>query len=546
MGNITSNIFDLDLLNFSMAYIENENADILPEMNEVPANKKINQAEIFKEKVQNIQPNLTIDNTVHQPCFKEIKITKDNFHQHQFSLLNQKNISYLIGDSEYKFITIDYNVYIISDENLIKMILNLPRPRKIIYKHTAESLLTPSIYSMQLLANILENIKTNTLQELIEIYNYEYVDVYTSKLTLLTIFNKYEKLISKNQYNKYINFEQKIYNIFSTINYTLDDTLLSKRKNECLLLIQEYLNKLDIRDKIDVNLSLEEIVKQIASIEDNNMIFPSSNKQLLDSIELDEYNKLVDLLVEKESISKIINKNALYDTYYNGSISSFNPCIENYTNNIIIKDSYNNLFQHFIAEILRNQKFIELLNDNKNLLEYYLIKNNASYNNNILIMLEWVLRAYIYGCKTEDEYINYIFNNYSTILSNSDITKLIDLMEKELKDLLHMINEYSNNKLITDNIILHEEESSFLTSILSLNRKLFKNLVLEVYEYIEDYNSKNNAKLNFLGFDNDAIYIECDPEALNVGIDTLTRTLVKIYDKYLKKTKANCHIEKLS
>ena len=130
-------------------------------------------------------------------------------------------------------------------------------------------------------------------------------------------------------------------------------------------------------------------------------------------------------------------------------------------------------------------------------------------------------------------------------MSHSDVEYMVKIIKGALCELSDMITNYCNNKIITDNFIIHENITPLNSTILSTKRKLFKNLILDISEYITDFNRKNSTKLYFVGYDDDSIYIECEEDALNVGIDTLTRTLIRIYDLYLKKTKAHCHIEKL-
>lgn len=536
MGNITSNVFDLNLDAFSLAYDDNK-----IEIKDYSNDKKLkNKADSIKKGVK--KKNQIIPNT--NNTFTIIDVNKNNFSQYQYALLSQKNIAYMIEDDKYKFLTLDYHVYIISDEKLIQMILNLPRPRKIVYSINSSEHLSNSIYSMQLLSNILENKKTTTIQELLTIWGYTYIDDYNSLYILIEMFNKYENLINKNQYNSYINFEQKIYNIFSTIEYNIDPLLLTARTQECENIINSLLTELNLKD-LNIDNNSFEILNYIATLENNDNIFPSLNIKLLASIGMKKYMQLIELINERKFIKKVTSSAFLYDTYEEGCISSNKPYINKYTNNIVIRGSYSHLTQNILAETLKNQKYIYIVNDNNNILEHLLIKNNIKYTDNMLIMLEWILIGYINGCDTTDDYINYIYIHYSTLLSSSDVEYMVNIIKVQFSELSDMITNYCNNKMITDNIIIHENVTPLSSTILSIKRKLLKNLIIDISEYISDFNRKNKTNLYFIGYDDDSIYIECEEDSINVGIDTLTRTLIRVYDLYLKKTKAHCHIEKL-
>jgi hypothetical protein len=536
LGNITSNVFDLNLDSFSLANNDLK-IGIKDYSHEITSN---NKADAIKKECEKKNQVITKSDS----SFTIIEVDKKNFNQYQYFLLNQNNIAYMLEENNYKFITLDHCVYIISDEKLIKMILNMPRPRKIVYSINAGELLSKSIYSMQLLANILEDKKTTNIQELLTFWGHTYIDDYNSLYILIEMFNKYEKLIYKNQYNSYINFEQKIYNIFSFIKYNIDPMLLTTRTKECEDNINLLLKKLNI-DGLDIDADSFEILNYIASLENNDGIFPSLNLKLLESIDMKEYMQLIELIDERKFIKKVTLGNISYDTYEEGCISSYKPYINNYTNNIVIRGTYAHLTQNILAEILRKQKYIDIVNGNNNILEFLLIKNNIKYTDNMLIMLEWILMASINGCDTYDDYVNYIYINYYTLLSHSDVEYMVNIIKGALCELSDMITNYCNNKIITDNFIIHENITPLNSTILSTKRKLFKNLILDISEYITDFNRKNSTKLYFVGYDDDSIYIECEEDALNVGIDTLTRTLIRIYDLYLKKTKAHCHIEKL-
>lgn len=531
MGNVTSNIFTFSL-----------DPNISIELKEY-IDKEKNTTKTIKQDCENKRLNIkTTENTSSNENFNIIRVDKNNFSNYQYSILSQKNIAYIKEDNVYKFITSDYYVYIISDETLIKLILNMPRPRKIVYEISKNEHLTTSIYSMQLLANILENFKTHTIDELLNLYNIVSPDQYSKYHSLIDVFSKYEILIYKKQYNSYINFEQKVYNIFSSIEYNIDSDLLKQRKEVCKQNIDKLKNKLNISN-IDINSNSETILSYISSSNSQN-VFPSLNTQFIKAIKLEDYFNFVELLNEKRFID-FIDTSLMYDTYSQGCICSIKPYITNYTNKTVVIGTYKHLNQSIIAELLKNDKYIELVNNDKNIIEYLLIKNNIQYSTHLLIMLEWTLMALMNGCNTIDEYINYIFTNYSTLLSSSDIESLLNIVSSSLNELTDSINNIFKNKSITDNLILHEKVSPFYHTMLSIRRKLFKKLIINISEYIDDFNSKNKSKLYFIGYDNDSVYIECEEDSLNVAIDTLTRTLIRIYDNYLKRTKAHCYIEKL-
>ncbi len=122
----------------------------------------------------------------------------------------------------------------------------------------------------------------------------------------------------------------------------------------------------------------------------------------------------------------------------------------------------------------------------------------------------------------------------------------IDILNNNLHELIELIDDASSKNFENNNLIVHENLTVFNKSILNIQRKLIKTLISEVFDYIADFNRKNKFKIHFLGYNNNTIYLECEEGSLSVALDTLTRTMVTVYDKYLKKTKASCLVETLN
>ena len=119
------------------------------------------------------------------------------------------------------------------------------------------------------------------------------------------------------------------------------------------------------------------------------------------------------------------------------------------------------------------------------------------------------------------------------------------MLHTELSELLDLLDK-SLSKIFTGQLILHGEFTGLNKYILSAQRKLEKDLIIDVCDYINDFNGKNKTQIHFIGYYRDSIYIECKEGSLNVALDTLTRTMVRIYDRHFKKTKAHCLVENLN
>ncbi|NFN06501.1 hypothetical protein FDB50_17565 [Clostridium botulinum] len=534
MGRINSNLFNLDLNGST-----DNNDEIINFMDE-----KIDIEEIYKNysKILSSESKTLREKVcIHNIEFKIIEVTKENFSKNQYEILKHHNIALDIKDNTYSFITPDGIIYKILDSDLVSIVMNTPRPRKITYDLPG---LTSSVYSMQLLANILENIKSSTIAELITSYGYKYTDDATALNLFINIFSIYEKIIYKYQYNNYINKENKIYNIFQNICYEI----YNEKYPEIITNIDKNIFELCQKLKIDniCNYEVLDFLKYIVTLENNDLIYPSLNLELLDSINLTDFSNLIKLLSEKNFIENVNNNTLLHDTYHNGVIKSIGPLITPYTNKVVVSGSYKLLFQSIIVELLNNKKYIEYINDNKNIISEILTSKNISFKKNTIILLEWTLFAYINGCKTVQDYKLYFLSEKNTILCDDDISTLIDILNNNLHELIELIDDASSKNFENNNLIVHENLTAFNKSILNIQRKLIKTLISEVFDYIADFNRKNKFKIHFLGYNNYTIYLECEEGSLSVALDTLTRTMVTVYDKYLKKTKASCLVETLN
>ncbi|UYZ38951.1 hypothetical protein OD350_29120 (plasmid) [Clostridium beijerinckii] len=535
MGEINSNLFQIDLESMQNNLDDEVFNDTANKVNIEEVYK--NYSEILNSESKKLREKLSIEDSINE--FNTIDISKSNFSKYQYDILKNESIALNIEDNVYNFLTLDNKIYKVSDQTLINIIMNTPKPKKIVYNLPCS---TSSVYSMQLLANIMENIKSNSLIELLSSYGYKYEDYYKSLSILLTIFHVYEKLMYKYQYSSYIHFEHKIYNIFKNISFDIDESQYSNRIEECNNEISALCEKLGL-STIDTYKKLD-FLNYIGKI-DNDLIYPSLNIELLHSINLNDYTKLLELLSEKNFIESVINNNLFYDTYFNGGLKTVSPAIMKFTKKIIIRGSYQHLLQNMIAELLRNPEYIKLTNENKNMITEILLTKNIDYKDNIIILLEWALLAYINGCKSVEEYKLFFYTEKYTILSDGDIEYIVNILNDDLYELVTLIDD-SCASIYSDNLIIHGTLSNFNKIILSTYRRLIKNLIIEVCDYANDFNNKNKSKINFIGFYQDTIYLECEEDSWPVAIDTLTRTLVNVYDKYLKKTKAHCLVENLS
>lgn len=536
MGKINSNIFNLNMDSFKLNIDNSDEIINIDNDNIVVEEVYKNHADIFSSKSLESRSKLQIG-----PIdFKFIDVTKDNFSDNQYNILSNKNISMYISDGVYHFITTAGNIYKLTDRNLINIIINTPRPRKVVYDLKGES---SSVYSMQLLANIIENIVTTSLEELICRYNYKYSDQNQAMYTLLLVFPIYEKLIYQNEYMRYINYEQKIHNIFKGIASEITPELYEQRKQECENEIGVLCDKLNIENCLHYNEF--DLLNLLPLIKDNEYIYPSLNIELLYSIKLDEFAKIVDLYYEFHFIEEVLSNSQVYNTHDNGLLNTPNPLFSKNDDKILLRGSYLHLHQNILAELLNINKYIEYVNSDKNIYSEILNNNGRNLKDNIILLLEWGIHGYITGCKTFDDYKKYFYSHKFTILSDSDLESIINLLHTELSELLDLLDK-SLSKIFTGQLILHGEFTGLNKYIFSSQRKLEKDLIIDVCDYINDFNGKNKAQIHFIGYYRDSIYIECEEGSLNVALDTLTRTMVRIYDRHLKKTKAHCLVENLN
>ncbi|WP_315069222.1 hypothetical protein [uncultured Clostridium sp.] len=527
MAKISSNLFDLDIM------ASTQDVEIVNTLDEKVNIEEVyrNPADILRSECSMRRDKLKIDTI----SFIQINVDTKNFSDNQFDLLKNHNIGMCVNDDVYSFITEEGKVFNISDKKLVNIILNTPRPRKITYSLFNNS---NSVYSMQLLANILENIKSQTVNELLAKYGYDYVDPPNALYILIRIFYIYEKLIYSNSYNSYINYENKVYNIFNNMTSNLDKALCDSKKSECIRSLTDLSTKLNIQLPSEFNET--DFLNQISSYTENNLLFPSLNIELLDSINLNDYAKLIKLLYEYRYLNGFI-----CDTYHNSCImpNSIIP-LKHQENDIIIKGSYLHLFQNIIAELLNRNDYIEIINSDKNLYKEILTSKGISFKNNTLILLEWGLQGYIYGCRSIEEFKMYYYKQKLTSLSENDLEHIIDLLHSGFSDIVEMI-DHRNSSIYNTKLILHGEFSNFNKRIIDIKRHLEKDLIIELHDYIVDFNKKNKEKIYLIAFNNDSAFLQCQDGSLNAAMDTLTRILVKIYDKHLKKTKAFCLCEKL-
>lgn len=529
MGLINSNIFNLDIGNLALE----DSSEIVSSLD-----KKIDIVKTLKdistslsEEAYSARNKLEI-----KPLMKKdiIELDKSNFSQYQYSLLKDKYIGLYEEAGRYIFLTLAGELYSIQDETLISIIMSTPRPRKIVYNSPCD---TDSTYSMKLMANLMENIKTNSISELLKYYNFKFDNIFDALNILVHIFSIYEKIIYKYDLNHYINYEHKVYKIFNSL-----PDKLNSNENEINIKIDDCNQRIEnLREKLEINSDFitmtpdKALLSIISEYLDNPNICLSLNPRFIKTLNLPEYNKLINLYWELSFLS-----NSLPDTYNLGLIK---PYIILHNNSISITAKYSNLFQNIFAEVSNNKDYIQIVNDNKNL---FLEKLSPERNidDNLLLLIEYSIEAYMNKCSTVEEYKLYFYKNKFIILSDDDIELLMDILSTDLKEFIVCIDSFDNS-IQTFKFIIHEDVKNFAKMYYKLKRKLIKDLIIEVNEYIDAFNNQNKAKIYLCGYFNDGIYIKCDENSYENALDTLTRTLVKTYDKCLKKTKSFCYIENL-
>lgn len=551
MGIIESNRFSytesttqnsINSINLEDNYINKENRIIPLEESYTTISDKIN----------------TLKDSILHKCkgyeditFTEIELTLQNFAEHHFNLMNNRCIVLLPSenDGEYRYLTPGGNIYFTSVPKLIRTINEVPVPHKVsldyIY-HPYEQ----KIFNLKLLSKVLFGIEEDNNCDLIKHYIKPTIEIKDTSITslsyyILNIFPRLEHLITVNYIWKYVYLENDLDTITrnsNCIDITNEDTFNSKIE-DC----KEKLSILFTQNNIDLPISStkEELLKYIAL---NKDCHNSLNKK---SLKFLEYEYLYNIIENIDMLNILTSLQENYkfptvNTYSNDALIDngieipFNPS----DNKILIKGSYTDIYFKILAEILHNNDYIKLCEDNN--LIAALLGEKISKNTMFLDYLEKFINATNNGFTSKESILKYFEEKYLTILSQKDYETLELVYNNQLKDLSSEIAEYNDKRYINYNpkAIIHNNKATKLgIAINDKLRSITKSLFNELYLYFYDYNKKNKSKIEVVYMDKENIYVLADPDSFNVAFDTITRIMPKAFNKHCYKVVARCNVE---
>lgn len=478
--------------------------------------------------------------------FEFIEINKLNFSNYQYNILSNDSIVLKLAGEDVEFITPSGLVFKVCDEDIINLIINNTFTHIICYKD--EFTKFENVYSLDLLTNIFLNKKSNSIDELLSFYGCSIEEEYCKYYALLYIYPYIRKFIKKYNLTSYIDLEHKVAKIAyaSQKSYKLSKEKTLNRISYVNNRINEISTEINYSSSSSYNAT-----EHLKSLVNNNTYKPTFNQRLCNYYNQDKLYELHELYCEHFSHIRITKKLPLQliDSYNSlGNIDS-SIFIKNFlSDEIFIKGSYRNLFNAIVFDILKDTRYINLYNEN-NIWSETLKSNNVNFDDKTLILLDLYFKAYISGCKNDDDYINYFLKEEVTILTEEELFEIKTIFLNNFKPLIDRIDTYNTElyKTTKCDLIHHSSNHTPLyIAALSKQRLIIKTMYSEIDAYCSDFNKKNKSKIKIDGISNNSIYLSCDHISQNVAIDTLNRLLVTIFNKFINKVTADCYVEVLS
>lgn len=483
-------------------------------------------------------------------AFDEIELNSSNFPKYHYSLMGKHLVIVMGNKTETKYLVEGGQVFIVTDQKLIKRINSMPSPHKITLDYT-DTYNNNSILSFKILTKVLFGIEEDNMSELIKMYlkpsvvpymNVSSEEEYKLNYYLFNIFPRIEHLISATYTWRYFYIENEIYNIQKKLDFdnTIDKDIIEKTKEKHISELNTLIN--DYKIEIEPNLTKKEIYTRLKSKVNGYMTL---NSFILNYINHDYLAALSYLTNEIQFTKNVLSQNTLFTqgTYNDDALIentcelSFNPI----KNKILIKGSYTDLYFKAMASLLFNRKLSSIAE--KPIIEELLENNvdNALY----IPHTEIYIKALLDGYSEEKEIYSYFEDNYYTQITEDIYNKIKQYYETTLITLKTEIDEYNKVKYkhYSPSSIIHSKNKTPLgIAINDIMRKVTKNLIIELNQYCTDFNEKNKDKIDVIYFTDKSVYLAADKGSFNVAFDTLTRVMPLIFNKYIYGN-SYCNIE---
>ncbi|MGG7060093.1 hypothetical protein ACQPUY_15705 [Clostridium nigeriense] len=519
MSNFKDNILNSDEFE-----IELNNSDI-------EKYKEINYSDEIKRSCLQILNKIEIDNSP----IETIDLNINNFKNYHYKLMSGKFLVIYPNKSTIKYITSDGLCFNCSDEKLIKLISDIPKPLKISFKHSDETTM-PLI----LIIKILYGKDIKNIQQLVDMFAYNNFN--KSELNcyraLIPIYKKLFDIINKHSYITYINKERDLYLIEYRAymrSLELDDGSILKSKE---FELDSYLNKLISIDNFCINKS------NLLYYLENNTDLPIS---LYEGISNIEFLKLYKTYCEVISLKNLTLDNYIPNSYsLNGTINDtypFNYFIQKRAS-FVIKGTFPDIYFNTLLNILRLKHYI-ISGDSDNHLINYIKTINPDLEYSLITTILLVLEAYICQFTSIEDIKNYLYIHKSTLLFDDEIEVFLSFIKENLSDLVNAIDIFNNEtyKSYEVKLIEHIPFSPLNTRLNYLSSKTIKSTMLAIYKDIEDFNFRNKKKIYITDITKDSIYIVVDEDISHIAIDILNRTMINTLKSNLKLDSYTCYTD---
>lgn len=522
MNKIRGNIF-----NYDDPYIELNNSDI-------KEYKEINYSDKIKKDCLDLLNKIEVNNSP----IESLEITSENFKEYHYKLMGGKFIVIYPEGSIYKYITNEGICFNCSDNKLIKLISNIPKPLKLSFKYADETTMP-----LALIIKILYGKDIKRIDQLISMFasnnfNKSELNCYRA---LIPIYRKLFDIINNHSYINYINKERDLYLIdYRSYMRSLDlnDGLTLKNKE---LELKSYSDKLISMDDFQINKSnLLDYLK-------NNTELPIS---LYKGISDSDFLNLYKAYCEVHSLQNLSLENFIPHTYnLNGLISNNYPFnfIMQQNNCSVIKGALPDIYFNSLLNILRLKDYV-VPGDSDNYLINYIKTLNPDLEISLVTTILLVLEAYICKFTSIDDIKNYLYTYKSTLLFNDDIEIFLDFIKENLPELINSIDRFNTEtyKGYDVKLIEHMPFSPLNTRLNYLSSRVVKSVILAVYKEIEDFNLKNKKKIYMTDITPDSIYLVADDDISHIAIDILNRTMINTIKAKLKLASYTCYTDILN
>ena len=528
-----------------------ESTTIKDEISKIDLSNEVNLVSQFRDKSSEFlsEVNKLIHSTEphNEVNFNEIELTYENFHLHHYDIFKYKLIIVLYDDGIYKYITPGGNIYFTNNKKVISIIHSSPQTHKLTYT-TIPLLSNEYIISFSAIHNVLFNMNNIPLNKALEHYltsicSLDITNDYLALYQLLNIFPKIQRLINKFLLWKYFNLENSIYFILNSTRYyySIDTTLFNTIKKSLEDKIGVLCQSLNL--PVDVLSTKEELLNYI---QNNISIYPTINLDVLSSLELNDYYELITLLETLNSLTQYIKSGFNINSHTNIGIIKSTPLYFNITNKRMIKATYTDLFFRCLVDISYDKELINLCDSEIPFLDKLFIYNDVKKDNPFIrSCISVYIQELLKGNSSTSDMIK-AFRDRNIIIKNDGIKSLQNIYENELINLKNVIDKFNSLNYSTFNftVINHNiSTSKFYTAINDRIRLITKNLINELNLYCIDFNKKNKEKIYLYNADFDSVYIICDEGAENVALDTITRIMPTIFNKYCPKLIPTCKID---